>query len=71
MNGFSGSKRKIDLCGELEMRNRVFQESQARNCQEIEELRRICCEEIDQARQARIDEVSMHQETTPATVSQL
>ena len=27
------------------------------NCQEIEELRRICCEETDRARQARIDEL--------------
>ena len=37
-------REKINLCGELEMRNRLFQESRARNCQEIEELRRICCE---------------------------
>ena len=28
---------KINLCGELEMRNKLCQESRARNCQEIEE----------------------------------
>ena len=42
----------------------------ARDCQEIEELRRICCEETDRARQARIDELSMHQERNRTTVSQ-
>ena len=31
----------------------------------------ICCEETDRARQARIDELSMHQERNRATVSQL
>ena len=32
---------KICLYGELEFRNRLFQEDHARDCQEIEELRRI------------------------------
>ena len=69
--GRSGSKKgKISLCGELELRNRFFQESQAKDCQEIEELRRFCCEEADRARKARIDELSMHQERNPTTVSQ-
>ena len=40
-------------------------------CQDIEELRRICCEETLSARQARFDELSMHQERNPTTVSQL
>ena len=40
--GRSGSQSKISLCGELELRNRLFQENHARDCQEIEELRRIC-----------------------------
>ena len=53
------------------MRNRLFQESRARNCQEIEESRRICREETDRARQWRIDELSMQQERNPSTVSQL
>ena len=33
---------RINLCGEMEMRSRLFQESRSRNCQEIGELRRIC-----------------------------
>ena len=51
------------------MRNRLFQEFHARDCQEMKELRRICCEELDRARQARIDELSLHQEKKPTTVS--
>ena len=51
------------------MRNRLFQEDHARDCQEIEELRSICFEEADRARQARSDELS-HQERNPTTVSQ-
>ena len=43
------------------MRNRLFNESRTKDCQEIEELRRICCEETNRARQLRIDELSMHQ----------
>ena len=42
---------KLSLYRELEMRNRLFRENQSKdpstNCQEIEELRRICCEETD------------------------
>ena len=41
------------LCDELEMRNRAFQEDHERNCQEIEELRRICCTEAERARSTR------------------
>ena len=62
---------KISLYGELELGNRLFQEDHARDCQEIEELRRICCEDKNRARQARIDELCMHQERNPTTVSQL
>ena len=50
--------------------NRLFREHQARGCQEIEELKRICCEETERARQATIDELSMHQERNLTTVSQ-
>ena len=45
---------KISLYGELELRHRLFQENHARDFQEIEELRRICCEETERARQAII-----------------
>ena len=41
------------------MRDILFRETRARNCQEIEELRRICCKETDRARQLRIDELSL------------
>ena len=62
---------KISLYLELEMRSRLFHENHARDCQEIEELRSICCEEADRARQARSDELSMQQERNPTTVSQM
>ena len=62
---------KRSLHGDLETRNRLFRGHQAKDCQEMEELRRICCEQADRARQARIDELSMHQERYPTTVSQL
>ena len=64
-------REKVSLCGELEMRNSLFRENRAKDCQEIEELRRVCCEETDRARQARIDELSLHQERNPTTVRQL
>ena len=41
----------------LEMRNRAFQEDRARGCQEIQELRRICCAEAERARQLKNDEL--------------
>ena len=53
------------------MRNRLFRENQTKDCQEMEELRRTCCEETDPARQTGIDELSMHQERNPTTVSHL
>ena len=62
-------REKISLCGELEMRNRLFQESRARNCHS--ELRRICCQETGRARQLRTDELSMRRERNPTTVGQL
>ena len=43
-------REKISLCGESEMRTRLFRENRAKDCQEIEELRRVFCEETDRAR---------------------
>ena len=63
-------REKICVCGELEMRNRLHQESQTRTCQEIAELRRICCEETNQVRHLKIGELSMQQERNPTTVNQ-
>ena len=55
------------------MRNRIFQESRARTCQEIWGISENLLQKkkTDRARQARIDELSMHQERNPTTVSQL
>ena len=53
------------------MRNRLFLENRAKDCTEIEKLRRICCEETDRARHARIDELSVHQKRDLTIVSQL
>ena len=53
-------REKINLCGELDMRNRLFQESRPRKCQEIVELRGICCKETDRAREWRIDELIVY-----------
>ena len=53
------------------MRNRVFQEDRARSCQEIEELRRMCCAEAERARRLRIDELSAQKEESKSTVNQL
>ena len=64
-------REKINLFGELQIRNRIYQQKHTRTCQEIEELRRICYEETDRARQARIDNLSVLQERSPTTVSQL
>ena len=50
-------------------RKRLFRENQATDCQEMEELRRICCEETDRAGQASVDELSLHQERNPTAVS--
>ena len=63
--------KELCLCGELGMRNKLFQESRTKDCQEIEELRRRCCEESDRARQAKLDELSVMQQRDPQTVSQL
>ena len=59
------------MFGELELRKRLFRENQAKDCQEIEELKRICCKETDRARKASVDELSLHQERNPTAVSQL
>ena len=64
-------RERINFCGELEMINRLFQESRARNCLEIVELRKNCCEQTDRARLMGIDELSMQQERGPTMVSQL
>ena len=53
------------------MTNRIFQEDHAKDCQEIEELRRTWCEEAERARQFKIDGLSFQQRGNPSTVNQL
>ena len=62
---------KISLHGELELRKSLVRENQAKDWQEIEELRRTGCEETDRVRPARIDELFMHLWRSPTTVSQM
>ena len=57
--------------GERESTSSFCEENHARDFQEIEELRSICCEEADRARQARIGEFSLQQQRNPTTVSQM
>ena len=64
-------REKIWLFEELEMRNKVFQEDRARNCQEIGDLRRICCAEAERPRPLKYDELSAQKEQNPTTVNQL
>ena len=49
----------INLCGEMEMRNRLRYESHVRTSQEIEELRRMCYEEANQVRRLQNEDLSL------------
>ena len=72
-NDYSYNRLINGLIRLKEIKISLYRENQTKDCQEIDELRRICCEETDRARQAGIDELSMHQErnstTVPGTVS--
>ena len=59
------------LCEELEFRNKAFQKDRARNCQDIEEVRRIFCTVAERARQLKSDELSTQKEAGKSTVKQL
>ena len=60
--GRSVSKRQNQPVWRIEI-EKVFQENHARDGGETEQLRRICCEEANRARQARIEELSMQQQS--------
>ena len=45
------------------MRIRLLNENRARDCQEIEALRRTCCEEIGRAREVRIRDSGLPRHT--------
>ena len=46
------------MCGEQELRNRVYPQNQCENNQEIEELGKICCEEANQVKDYKLRIVS-------------
>ena len=53
------------------LKSRLYQESHAQDCLNIEELRRIYCEETERARQLRTDELCAQKKEEPATMNQL
>ena len=55
---------------ELMMKSRLYRESHAQDCFEIEELRIICREETERARQLT-DELDAQKKDEPSTVNQL
>ena len=55
--------------GELRGKNRINQESHAKDCQEIEELRRVCCEEAKEAPLPRMSFLSQIQEQQDKSVN--
>ena len=55
----------------MSTKNRMYQENHARDCEEKQELRRICCEQSDRVRQLRIDELSAQKKENPSTMNQL
>ena len=64
--GTRGSKRKDQLVWRIRhvLKNRIYQESHTRTCQEVDKFRRICCEETHRAKQ-------IQQERDLTIVSQL
>ena len=64
-------RERIHLCGELEMNNNLHQESYARNCREIEELKKRCCQEENAVRQRKLEEFPTQHDQESRTVSQL
>ena len=53
------------------LKSRLFQESHAKDCSEIEELGRNCREETERSRQLGSDELFAQKKDEPSTVNQL
>ena len=53
------------------MKSRLYQESHAKDCIEIQELRRICFEETERVRQLRADEFYAQNKEELSTMSHL
>ena len=64
-------RERIHLCSELKMKNRLHQESYARSCQKIEELKRSCYQEEHTEKQQRLEESSVQHDQESRTVSLL
>ena len=64
-------RERVHLCSELEMKNRLHQERNARSCRELEELKRRCCKEEHGVTQQKLNECSMQQDQESRTASLL
>ena len=64
-------RERIHLCSEVEMKNRLHQESNARSCREIEDLKRHCCQEENTEKQQRLEEFPTQHDQESRTVSLL
>ena len=64
-------RERINLCGEVERKNRIHQECYARSCQEVEELKRRCSREENELTQQKLKGDSMQHGRESQTVSPL
>ena len=62
-------RERIHLCGELEMKDHLHQESCARNRREIEELKRRCYKEENEVTRRKMSECSMQHDQESRTES--
>ena len=62
-------RERIHSCGELEMNDHLHQESYARSCREIEELKRRCYHEENTEKQRRLSEIPTQHDQESRTVS--
>ena len=68
--GRSSSNGKLqNFFEELTMKSKLYQEHHARYCQQIEDLRIICCKQAE--RVVQFDELSMQRIEDTSTVNQL
>ena len=65
------NEKEINLFGELERKNRLHQESYAKSCKEIEDLKGSCCEEENEVTQPNLNACSVQHGRESQTVSPL
>ena len=68
-NGWADQAQKEN--SRFEWRADICPEHHARDGQEIEQIRSICCKQADRVRQLRNDEFSLQKKENPSTVNQL